>query len=131
MMRAMSVLVVLVVMGLGGCAADGEGYCPEPELVEHATTCSFFLQHTEDVPDLMCRVPNGFQDPILAGPPVLVDSVGIWVPAKHRLDDRGQQCGESFGAIVSQQYRPGWTRAQPDCVWVACNAFAELRTRPE
>lgn len=136
------VFVLVTVMILTGCLQEvywdtpgDESHCPEPQLDDHPTTCSFYLQHTDDIPNLLCRVPNGFHDPILSlpgppPPPVLTDKHSIWVTAKQRTNSRGRDCGQNFGAIVDQQYRPGWTRDMPDCVWVACTEFADLSQEP-
>lgn len=129
---SMRALVMLVVF-MTGCACDDEGYCPEPELVPTPRTCQFYQGHSVDVPDLLCHVSNAFHDPILTSgsQPVLVDGTGgIWVPARHRTDDRGNACGTSFGVIQSQQYRPGWNATFPDCVWVACSEYADINSIP-
>jgi hypothetical protein len=129
-MNATKILMALF-LALTNCATEeSEGICPEPVLVEHPHTCHFYLTHSEDVPDTLCRVSNVFHDPVLGSPPVLTDKIGIWVTVKHRLDADGQWCGNSYGAIVSQQYRPGWDSSFPDCVWVACSEFAEISSLP-
>ena len=134
-MNAMKMILILILAaGFTGCASNDEGFCPEPQLVERPHTCAFYLDHSEDVVDVMCRVSNVFHDPILNPQRVLTEpapSIAIWVVAKHRLDDGGNWCGNNYGAIVSQQYRPGWTDTYPDCVWVACSEFADISDFPE
>jgi hypothetical protein len=133
-MRMIPMFVTCATVVVMGCADSG-GYCPEPELDAEPHTCQFYQGHAEVVPDLLCRVSNALRDPILTSgaTPVLKDTQDpnvIWVPAMRRLDDDGQTCGVNYGVIQSQQYRPGWTPAAPDCVWVACSAFAAISESP-
>jgi len=133
MLAIWTVALLILIMHLTGCTNE-EGFCPEPQLVERPHTCSFYLDHSEDVPNVLCRVSNVFHDPILNPERVLTEpspSIGIWVVAKHRVDDSGDWCGNSYGAVVSQQYRPGWNNTYPDCVWVACSEFADISDLPE